>query len=148
MHLFAALPGLNVMGGNKDFIHSFITGGNIDLVPLHAGLRGVGLLRWMNKCRFCSVLEGFFVLPLFKSTLERLGICSDFGWRRNCERHSFKHPPDHGEAGFVKGSLGLFVQPDAANTVYWCQMKSLSFKLSLGVLFQRCMLWKSIIMKV
>lgn len=41
MHLFAPLSGPDVMGSNKAFIHSFITGGKIDLIALHCGHMGV-----------------------------------------------------------------------------------------------------------
>lgn len=34
MHLFAALSGLDVMGSNKDLVHSFNTGWKIDLDAL------------------------------------------------------------------------------------------------------------------
>lgn len=43
MHLFAALSGSYVMGSNKDLIHSFITGGRLDLraAPRSAGFTGI-----------------------------------------------------------------------------------------------------------
>lgn len=44
--------GSDVMGSNKDLIHSFITGGKIDLVALLWGLGGVDLVERRHWCRF------------------------------------------------------------------------------------------------
>ncbi len=63
MHLFAALLGWDVMGSNKDLIHSFITGGNIDLI---ACIEGSGVWMYLKgstdaDCTHCLMVSGFVI---------------------------------------------------------------------------------------